>query len=242
MNRLPKLPAALLACAAWACAAAETASPVPATPIAPAVPVGSTLSPSHMAAALDLARALQLNQYLETTLQNMAPPGMRREILRRVLSQRLDVKALEAFAARAYGETFSEDELRQLAAFYRTEAGRKLQSRLPDLQKNVSQAISTSPEMVSNLFVSGCAAAAVAGAAEQARQFQTTVGQTPPSVDDVVRNLDPLLAKAEASCSCMFGKAMAVAKDRDPSKAFGDPAVKAAAEESVRSGACPKPL
>lgn len=225
--------ASLLACAATAAAQA---------PAAPPAGTGIALSPAHMAAALDLARALQLEQYMESYIESMAPPGMRREIIRRVVMQRLDLKAFEAFAARVYGETFSEQELRELTAFYRTEVGRKLQARLPSLQKNVSQAIINSPDMMSNFFVSGCAAGAVSSAAEQARQFQTTVGQPPPSLDDVLRNLGPLLTKAEASCVCMFKVAMGASRNKDASQLFQEPAVKQAIDEAMRSGTCPRPV
>jgi hypothetical protein len=226
MNLRRRLPVFLLSCAAMA---------------AHAQGVGS-LPPARQAAAIELVRALNLEQFVQAMIEGLGPPGLKRDIAQRIMMQRIDMKAFEAFAAGVYGETFSEDELRSLTDFFRSEVGRKLQSRQVTLSRNVNEAIARSPEMMANFFVSGCAAGVVSGAAEQAQKFQLSVGKPPPTVDDVVRNLGPLLAKAEVSCTCMYNAGMAVPSTGDPARKFQDPAVRRAAEEAVRTGACPRPI
>jgi hypothetical protein len=235
MNLLRPVLALLLACAIGSCLA-EDASPRQAAP-----PMAAA-APSHMAAATDLVRSLHMEQYLQTMIEGLAPPGLKRDILQYIVMQRIDVRAFEAFGAKIYADTFTEEELRQLTVFFQSELGRKLQSRQVALQRNVSEAFSNSPEMMSNFFVSGCAAGAVAAAAEQARQFQINLGQQPPTVEAILKNIQPLVAKAETSCGCMFGKAMAAAQSKDLSKMFQEPAVKQAVDEAFKSGACPRPF
>ncbi len=223
-------------------AALLLAAPLCATAqLAPTAPGGVSPGPTHMAAALDVARTLRLDLVLETTISNMEPPGLRREIARRIVLQRVDVKGFEALAARVYAEIFTEPELRQLATFYQSDVGRKLQANTPTLQRRMTETLLASRDTLMNLAVSGCAAAAVGGAADQAARFQTSLGKPAPSLEEVLQNLEPMLAKAEASCTCILGKAFSVAKSRDLNKIMNEPEVRAAVEESVRTGACPRP-
>ncbi len=232
MNLLRSALALILACAVGS-SLAEDASPRQAA----AAP-----SPSHMAAAVNLVRALHLEQYLQTTIEGLSPPGMKRDIMTRIIMQRIDISVYETFIAKIYAETFTEGEIRQLIAFFGSDLGRKLQSKQAVLQHNVSEAIASSPEMMSRFMVSGCAAGIVANSAEQARQFQISLGQPPPTLDTIFQNIGPLIAKAETACTCIVDKALAAAQSRDPSKIFQEPGVKQAVEEALRSGACPRPL
>jgi len=221
-----------VACAIGSCLA-EDASPRQAAP---------PLPPSHLAAATALVRSLHLEQYMQTMVEGLSPPGMKRDITTHIVMQRIDMRAFEALASKIYADTFSEEELKQLTAFFQSELGRKMQGKQAALQRNVAEGFGNSPAMVANFFVSGCAAGAVASAAEQARQFQLTMGQQPPTVDAILRNIAPLLAKAEASCNCMFDKAIAASPTKDASKMFQEPGVKQAVDEALKSGACPRPM
>jgi hypothetical protein len=234
MKLLEPAIALALSCAAIGSCLAEDASPHQAAP--------SSLPPSHMAAAVALVRALNLEQYLQNMIERLGPPGIKRDIMRRIVMQRIDTRAFEAFGAKIYADTFTEEELKQLTAFFQSDLGRKLQAKQTALQHNVTEAFASSPDMMSNFFVSGCTAGAVANAAEQSRQFQITLGQPPPSLDVIFQNIGPLIAKAEVSCTCMFGKALAASQSKDPSKMFQEPATKQAVEEAFKSGACPRPL
>jgi uncharacterized protein len=223
--------ALLASCAIGSCLAAD------ASPAAAMQP-----SPSHMAAAVDMVRTLHMEQHLQTMVEGIAPAGVRREIMQRIVMQRVDVRAIESMIARVYAENFTEAEIRQLLAFYQSDIGRKLQSKQAALTSAVTQALTGSQEILSNLVVSACAAGFVAAAAEQSEKFQLSLGKQPPTIDEVFRNSGPMIEKAEGSCTCVFGKAFAVAKSRDPRQMFADPAVKQVIEEAFKSGACPRPL
>ena len=199
-------------------------------------------SPSSMAVAVQMVRMLRMEQHLQTMVEGMAPAGIRREIMQRIVMQRVDVRAIESLIARVYAENFTENEIGQLLAFYQSDIGRKLQSKQAVLTNAVTQALIGSQEIMSNLVVSACAAGFVANAAEQSEKFQLSLGKQPPAIEEVFRNSGPLIQKAEESCNCMFGKAFAVAKSKDPRQMFTDPAVKQAVEEAFKSGACPRPF
>jgi hypothetical protein len=233
MNLLRAALAFAVSCAIGSCLA-EDASPTQAA-LAP-------IPPSHMAAAVEMVRSLNMEQHLQTMVDGLAPPGIRREITRRIVMQRVDVSAIEAQIARVYAENFTEEEIRLLLAFYRSDIGRKLQARQAVLTAAVTQALIGSQEIVNNLLVSACAAGFVASAAEQSEKFQRSLGRQPPTIDEVFRGSAPLIQKAAESCTCIFGKAFAVAKSKDPRQMFTDPAVKQAVEEAFKSGACPRPL
>ncbi len=233
MNLLRAVLAFLLLSSAAGASLAEDASPRQAA---------VAVSPAQMAAAVSLVRTLHLEQYMQSTIESLAPPGMKRDIMTRIIMQRIDMRQFETFIGKIYAETFSEEELRQLVAFFDSELGKKLQSKQAVLQRNVTEAFANSPEFMAKFMVSGCAAGIVASSAEQARQFQISTGQPPPTLDSIFQNIGPLLAKAETSCTCMVDKAMAAAKSKDPSKIFQDPAVKQAVDDAFKSGACPRPL
>jgi hypothetical protein len=231
MNLFKPALAFALACAAGS-GLAEDASP------------GAAMQPSAstMAVAVEMVRMLRMEQHLQTMVDGMAPAGIKRDIMQRIVMQRVDVHAIENAIARVYADNFTESEIRQLLAFYQSDVGRKLQSRQAVLAGAVTRALTGSQEIMSNLVVSACAAGFVANAAEQSEKFQLSLGKQPPTLDEVFRSSGPLIQKAEESCTCMFGKAFAVAKSKDPRQMFTDPAVKQAVEEAFKSGACPRPF
>jgi hypothetical protein len=202
-------------------------------------------SSGHIAAALTLVRTLNLEQLLQTMAESHAPPGLRREIMARVLKQRVNVGAFENLVATLYAEAFTEPELRQLTDFYSTPLGRKLSATQVTLSRRVLQSLSGAQEVVSNLVVSACAAASVSVAAEQHQKLQISMGKPSPTTDEVLAATGPLLARAEESCSCIFEKARAAvgpSAGANMDKLFADPRAKAAMDEAVRTGACPRPL
>jgi hypothetical protein len=231
MNLFKPALAFALICAAGSCLAEDASTGTAMQPSASAVAV-----------AVDMVRMLRMEQHLQTMVDGMAPAGIKREIMQRIVMQRVDVHAIENAIARVYAENFTENEIRQLLAFYQSDVGRKLQSKQAALSGAVTQALIGSQEIMSNLVVSACAAGFVASAAEQSEKFQLSLGKQPTAIEEVFRNSGPLIQKAEESCACMFGKAFAVAKSKDPRQVFADPAVKQVIEEAFKSGTCPRPF
>jgi hypothetical protein len=199
-------------------------------------------SSAHVAAALALVRTLNFEQHLQDVTEARTQPGIRRDITMRIMKQRLNIGAFENVVARIYAETFNEAELRQLADFYATPLGRKLNSSQSAMTRRVVQGLASSPDVVTNLVVSSCAAAAVSSAAEQHQKLQLSMGRPSPTVDEVLAATGPLLARAEESCNCMLEKAKAAAGGTDIERLMNDPRAKAAVEEAARSGACPRPI
>lgn len=200
-------------------------------------------SSSHLAASLALVRTLNIEHLLQSMAERNTQPGLRRDIMARVLKQRVNIGAFENVIAGIYADTFTEPELRQLAEFYSTPLGRKLSGTQSGLSRRVMQALGGAPEVVSNLVVSACAAAAVSAAAEQHRKLQLGMGNPAPTVDEILAATGPMLARAEESCGCVFDKARAaVGGGGDLERLFADPRAKEAVDEAVRTGACPRPL
>ncbi len=102
-----------------------------------------TFAPSHMAAARDLLQAMQVEKTALASARAMleqqlaANPAMapyRATMLEWAESLFTTPEAMDAFAA-MYAEAFPEEDLRQLAAFYRTPLGTRLASRQGEMAR-----------------------------------------------------------------------------------------------------------
>jgi hypothetical protein len=144
----PKL--ALLAVLALlpACGGATPCPEQPAASAASAVSIPTELdhpsSPAtHRAAAEDLLASLDMQTVLTTALdttlkaQISAQPQLRRvePVMRAFLEKYMSFEALRPDFSKLYQARFSELELRQMAAFYRSALGKRVQSEMPALMQ-----------------------------------------------------------------------------------------------------------
>lgn len=114
-------------------------SSAPASPAAASAP--SAFSESHLAAARDLLDAMRFEHAALTAgmatfdQQAAAAPdaAVFRDLVEEWMREIFTGEAAKAAFARAYAETLSETELRELAAFYRTPLGQRLASVQPAL-------------------------------------------------------------------------------------------------------------
>lgn len=91
-------------------------------------------SPGHLAAAEDMLVAMDARGQYDTALrmtmdaQLAADPSLSpfRDVMQGFFQDFVSWDAVRADFARVYAERFSESELRELAAFYRTPIGRRL--------------------------------------------------------------------------------------------------------------------
>jgi len=98
-------------------------------------------SESHLAAAIGLLEATHVEQTLESSINTMLQvqlkgnPELRvvEGVMREFLAKYLSWENLKDEYAEIYATQFSEEELRQITAFYRTPVGQKLASATPVL-------------------------------------------------------------------------------------------------------------
>ena len=112
-----------------------------APPASPAPPEGSAAT--HRQAALELMEAMKIERNLNQTVdlvinaQVQAAPQLApfEDLMRGFLGKYLSYESVRDDYAQLYEERFTEPELRQLTAFYRSDAGQKLIATLPDIMK-----------------------------------------------------------------------------------------------------------
>ncbi len=113
----------------------------------PAAEAAPAVSPSHLEAAQTLMRQLRLKEFLDQSLDanleaqvEMNPRlGDYVDILRAFLVKHVGWDAVKDDMTRIYVEAFTEQELRDLIAFYDTPTGQKAVKLLPVLlEKGVS--------------------------------------------------------------------------------------------------------
>jgi uncharacterized protein len=98
-------------------------------------------APSHMAAADELLEAARMRDVMETSMESMLQMQMENQpelrelepVMRAFFERYVSWDATKGEYARLYAMHFSEAELRELAAFYRTPLGRKLADVTPSL-------------------------------------------------------------------------------------------------------------
>jgi hypothetical protein len=115
---------------------------------APAAAQDSTaVTPARLQAAAELLASQHMDtnyeKILETTVQMEAGSGPQaeqfRSLLRDFFHRYLTWDAIRDDYARIYAERFTEDEMRQMAAFYRTPAGQHLVDAEPDLTREAGE-------------------------------------------------------------------------------------------------------
>lgn len=124
-----------------------------------AVPTSSLLaqeiSPSHLAAALDVINATTATQSFDTRLPQIANevtnrlirarPDLHQEITDTVQAVALKLvvrrRELDQDVARVYAKAFTEDELKTIAAFLNSPAGKKYQTDGPKVFADTLQAV-----------------------------------------------------------------------------------------------------
>jgi hypothetical protein len=100
-------------------------------------------SASHRQAAMDLLVAMHLPEALQASLntalqvQLQGDPRLRgmEPVLRQFFARYVTWDSLKAQYADLYADAFSEDELREMAAFYRTPVGQKMALSAPALMR-----------------------------------------------------------------------------------------------------------
>ena len=124
-----------------------------------ALPASSLLaqeiSPSHLAAALDVISATSATQSFDQRLPQLANevtnrlirarPDLHQEIADTVQAVALKLvvrrKELDQDVARVYAKAFSEDELKAISAFLKSPAGQKYQTDGPAVFRDTLQAV-----------------------------------------------------------------------------------------------------
>ncbi len=134
---------ALLGLASPAIAQKPATAPAPkvAAPAAPAAPTAAPISPAHNAAVQELFGEMKL----KTELQRLPDakinseisrnPGLApfRDVMVNWLKKYLTWDAMAPQLTKLYAETFSEAELKEMAAFYKTPTGQKAMAKMPEL-------------------------------------------------------------------------------------------------------------
>lgn len=96
---------------------------------------------SHKKAAEELLEVMKVQETFEQSIDEMlkvqlkANPGMEafEPVLRKFFKKYMGWKTLKGDLVKLYLEEFSEKELRELVAFYRTKIGQKAATRMPAL-------------------------------------------------------------------------------------------------------------
>jgi hypothetical protein len=133
--------AALLACTAGA-ARAQQNPPAPATPSA----ATHTSDSRRMAAARELVEALNMQKVIDRSMETMLrlqvqqnpQLGQFADVMREFFGKYMTWAALRDSYAQIYADMFTEPELRDMLAFYRSPTGRKLADVTPDLMERGS--------------------------------------------------------------------------------------------------------
>ena len=101
----------------------------------------AVLPPARVRAAEDLIAAMDIEHTYPRTLDTMieqqkrANPmvGQYEQVMRDFFARYIGWQQVRSDFVRIYAETYTENELRQLAAFYRTPLGRRLMETMPAL-------------------------------------------------------------------------------------------------------------
>ena len=127
IKKIPTLVLALAAATVCAAPRAAAQEPSPAQRAAAA----ELLETMHISAALDAS----INTMMEVQLQ--ANPGLRQVegVMRDFFRRYMSWEALKGQYADIYARAFTEEELRQIIAFYRTPTGQKMAQATPQLMR-----------------------------------------------------------------------------------------------------------
>jgi len=138
---MKRVSALALALAAVLCAAPRAAAQDPAPAQAAAARPEPTAE--QRAAALELLEAIDVAGTLEASINTMMEIQMRtnpavrsvESVMREFFRRHISWNALKGGYTDLYARTFTVDEMREMTAFYRTPAGRKLSRSMPHLMR-----------------------------------------------------------------------------------------------------------
>jgi hypothetical protein len=107
----------------------------------PLVAAAEEPSASHLQAAEELFGTMEMSALMDKSLDAVIkaqvaanPPLAKAEdVLRQFMSKYLSWRAVKPQMLKIYTETFTESELREINAFYRTPTGKKAVTVMPDL-------------------------------------------------------------------------------------------------------------
>jgi hypothetical protein len=130
-----------------ALAVASAATPFVAGAQEPAAPPRPAVAPSHRAAAAELLAVTETERLIREgiasafDLQVRANPllGPFRDVMQRYADKYLDWATMQPELVDVYASTFTEPELRDMIAFYRTPTGRKVVRLLPEVTARAQQ-------------------------------------------------------------------------------------------------------
>jgi uncharacterized protein len=142
-------PAVLILIALGFAPAARAQKPPPGGKPQPApkpTVAAAPLSPSQAAAVADLFAALKLKNEIQTLPDAMIQseiernPGLApfRDLMVNWLKKYMTWQAMEPELTKLYGSSFTEAELKQMTAFYRTPAGQKTLHKMPELMQRTA--------------------------------------------------------------------------------------------------------
>jgi uncharacterized protein len=103
--------------------------------------VSAQHTPEHMAAAMDLMQAMNVEQTLAASIETVLHSQIQNHpdfrqfegTMRAFFTRYMSWESLRDRYAAIYADAFTEAELREMAAFYRTPVGQKLSRATPDL-------------------------------------------------------------------------------------------------------------
>ena len=136
---------------------------------------------------------------------------------------------------------FSEDEAKQLTAFYQSDLGRKVLSKEAFVQSEVLKTFQTSPETIRSLFVAGCVGGGIGGQVESVEKAMATVDAKLPSKEVMYQNLEPFARQILPFCTCLMDKFVAEWGIDNVLGRMITPEGKTVAQRIVREGGCVAP-
>ena len=127
-------------------ALAQKPAATPAGKAAATAPAAAPIPPSKAAAVQELFAAMKLQEEVKEMPDAMINaelsrnPGMApfRDVMVKWLKKYMTWPAMAPEITKLYAQTYSEDELKQMAAFYRTPTGQKALRTLPELMQRTA--------------------------------------------------------------------------------------------------------
>jgi uncharacterized protein len=147
MTRLFPAGTAVIAVALASFAAAQNpAKPATRAPASNPAPTAAPLSAPQRAAVADLFAALKLQQEVQSMPESMIDgeiarnPGMApfRDLMVAWLKKYMTWPAMEPQLMQLYASNFTEEELKSMAAFYRSPAGQKAVQKMPEMMQRTA--------------------------------------------------------------------------------------------------------
>jgi uncharacterized protein len=143
-HRLARVSPAFFALVLASTARAQTpASPGKPAPAPKPAATAAPLSPAKAAAVGELFTAMKLQAEVQTMPEAMVDgeiarnPGLTpyRDLMLNWLKKSMTWQAMQPELTQLYGEAFTEPELKEMAAFYRTPTGQKALHRMPEMMQ-----------------------------------------------------------------------------------------------------------